>query len=249
MPRVEPVHFTYTTELKIDAVYFHAARRAHQEAIDAQTGIEAARTHWSSLDEEWDRIEASEPDPARQYDLLEPVAVQMEHADYQIGEAYGPYIKAIATVHILSTAALEAHINAVAKERLSGVDYNHMERLALEAKWLFLPRLLGVTPFDPGRQPFQGFSRTVKLRDKLVHYKGIKEEWVSGQPPAFLSDLGLTIEDSDKAISSARNMIAALSTAFGSEQPYWLRGDVNKIDYFDFNVESKSAPRSSSQGA
>ena len=239
MPRVEPVRFSMITKLMVDALYFHAARRAHEEASEAHAKVESAEEYWTSLDEKWKRIEETVTDPSDQYDLLEPLGPQLEGADYRIGVAYGAVIKGIATVHILSTAALEAHINTIGRDGLHGKDYDHFERLSLEAKWLFLPRFMGLEPFDPGRQPFQGFSRLIKLRDKLVHYKGMKEEWISGQPPRFLATIGLTLRDSTKAIETAKGMITALARSRNVEPPYWLRADLNEMDYFHVDVVSQ----------
>jgi len=236
--RVKPVQFYTKAELIVDALYLHVAREAHDRATVAKGKIETATQNWTALDEKWKQIEQSTPDLSAQYDLLEPLGVQLEGADYQIGSAYGLMIKEIAIVHILSAAALEAHINGVAAERLTGKDFDHFEKLSLEAKWLFLPRLLGLESFNPGNEPFQSFSRLIKIRNELVHYKGHQEDWVSGGPPAFLSELGLTLVDSEKALKSVFGMIDALARMMKTEPPYWLRKDLKEMNYFDVSVSS-----------
>jgi hypothetical protein len=160
----------------------------------------------------------------------------MEDADYQIGEAYGVLIKEIAIVHILSTATLEAHINSIAHDSLNGKYFDYFERLSLEAKWLYLPKLLGYQSFNPRNEPFQSFSRHIQVRNKLVHYKGMQEKWVSGKPPQFLTQIGLTLSEAEKAIRTAEEMIAAFADLRKAEHPFWLHAELYEMDDFGFEV-------------
>jgi hypothetical protein len=210
-------------------------------------GIKKAEGEWRSLEEMEEKIHSryerkfledydEDEDASSQYDELEPIYIQMESAHYSIGEAYAPLIKEIAVVHILCVATLEAHVNSVSAETLKGRDRDQFERLALEAKWLFLPKLLGYRGFDPGRQPYQGFSNLLKYRNELVHYKGLKEEWIYGAVPQFLRKIGLTIEQAQQSIKCTEGMIRKLCEMRKVEAPFWLRSDLNDMSYFGFTI-------------
>ena len=224
----------WQTYMQTDAMYFHAARQAHVRAENCLKEIENAQKLWTSLDQEWERILSNhDGDLHSAYDELEPIAMQLEDAHYGIGEAHAPMIKEIAVVHILCIATLEAHIDSVAKEILSGKKQYLFRRLSLEAKWLFLPKIIGLSGFDPGREPFQSFSRLLKYRNDLIHYKGLKEKWIYGSIPQFINQLGLTVEDSKKSIAAVVGMMRELSQRRNTEPPYWLREDLNEMSYFE----------------
>lgn len=229
---------TYLTYLQIDALYLHAARQACSHAFDAKNKIEAAKDHWKSLEETESRILGDhEGDTHSAYDDLEPIYRQMESAHYEIGETYAPMLKELAVVHMLCVGALEAHINSIAKESLGGKEAKAFEKLALNAKWLFLPRMLGCPGFEPGHQPFQRFSKLLKHRNELIHYKQRKEAWVYGEVPKFLLELGLTTSDAEQSIEAVQSMIEEFARQRGADPPYWLRSDLNQMSYFDISVE------------
>lgn len=119
------------------------------------------------------------------YEQIEGLAVQIENAEYQLGERHGPFLQSLATVHILCTASLEAHINVRAQDLLEGRVRDAFERLSLDAKWLLLPKVLGLPGFDPGAEPFQSFDCLIRTRNKLVHYKVHREPRRSPGVPAF----------------------------------------------------------------
>lgn len=227
----------WETHLLIDAMYYHAARQAHKRAINTLKNIKKA-------DHEWEKLEAKESEILSRYkgnhieayDELEPVCIQMENAHYNIGEARAPLLKEVATVHLLSIASLEAHINSVAATKLKGKELSHFEKISIEAKWLFFPKILGLTGFQPGRQPFQRFSKLIKYRNALVHFKGIKEPWVQGAAPQFINDLGLSLPSSEDSLKAVSEMITELSKQLEMEVPYWLRDDINDMSYFGFEI-------------
>lgn len=164
-----------------------------------------------------------EIDYALHYDRLEPLAIQMDSVEYGVGTAYGMLLEHVGAVHILCAAALEAHVNIRGEQLLSGRHLRTFERLALDAKWLFLPPLCGLAGFGPGAQPFQGFDRLVKIRNRLVHYKPEREEWHgTAEPPGFLVDLGLTMDAADESLTSARGMVCRLASQLGEREPWWL---------------------------
>src|SRR5262249_15809425 len=156
----------YFTTFSVDAMFYHGARTAFASAKDAKEGIVEAEEQMVLLErdldelrEEFDIEEGSCDMPSGYYDALEPLALEMEGAEHTIVESDGPVLQQLSLVHILCVAALEAHINIRATGRLTGREWKAFERSAVDAKWLFFPRLLGVAGFDPGQEPFQGLDR------------------------------------------------------------------------------------------
>lgn len=224
----------WETRLSIDAMYFHAARQAHAHAQNCAKDIEVAEQRWASLNKSYEEILSKYGgDAISAYDKLEPIAIELSNAHDEIGFAYAPLLKEVAVVHILCTATLEAHINSVAKELLQGNDFEHFQNLGIGTKWLFLPKIAGLSGYETERQPFQDFSKLLKFRNKLAHYKGLKEKWVYGSVPQFITDLGLTLGDSQKSIDSVEGMICELSKQRNIKPPYWLRPDLNNMSYFE----------------
>lgn len=223
----------WETHLEIDAMYFHAARQAHERAKCNIETINSAENRFASLDKEFCEIESKrDGDFCSAADELDRIGIQLSDAHDEIGLAYAPLLKEVAVVHILSTASLEAHINSLAKDLLEGKELEYFQGLKLAAKWLFLPRMVGLDGFKPGHPPFQSFSNLLKFRNKLIHYKGVKESWTYGAVPKFVVDLGLTIQNSQESIETVDNMVTNLTRQRGVETPYWLGKDLNETIYF-----------------
>jgi hypothetical protein len=212
----------YWTHLVLDAMYFRSARRALEQARIASTGVDEARA-------ELRRLKEREVDARRCGDqaALKDVSAQIQDvAEPTIAYALGSTCEAVITVHTMAAATLEAHINEHAAERLGGKEAEYFDRLPLEAKWLFLPKMLGKSDgFDAGAQPFQGFANLVKTRNQLLHHKPRRERWKEGQHPDFLFKLGLTVESADASVASAAAMVRKLSAIFSVRVPYWLDDD------------------------
>jgi len=231
----------WETHLGIDAMYFHAARQAHERAKCSIETIKSAENHFASLDKEFCDIESKhDGDFYSVADELDRIGIQLSDAHDEIGLVYAPLLKEVAVVHILSTASLEAHINSLAKDLLEGKELYYFQGLKLPAKWFFLPKIVGLDGFKPGHPPFQGFSNLFKFRNKLVHYKGIKEKWAYGVAPQFIIDLGLTIQNSQESIETVDNMISDLARQRDMEVPYWLRKDLNETIYFKLVDKSEN---------
>ena len=229
---------SFMVSLSVDAMYFHAAWEAHERALTAVAAIEKSKKYFKNLVKSEEKIlKKYKKDSLRSYEELEPVYIEMQNAQYSIGESYGPYLQSIATTHILCAASLEAYINAKAKDILTGARLkDQFEKISLEAKWLFLPKILGLKGFEPGKQPFQAFSKLIKLRNELVHYKCHKEEWDFYNPPNFLDKLGLNLEFSSKSLLCVRNMVVDLTSQIGIEVPIWLRTELKEMNYFEVEI-------------
>jgi hypothetical protein len=235
----------YST-LRADAMYYHAAKMSYKAAAVAKNGIKRANKDFALLcDKEEVILNKYDRDYSKAYDELEPLYIQMDGSEYDIGAAYGPYLQNIAITHILCATTVEAHINVLAKEKLSGRAHDNFERISLEGKWLFLPSLLGKPSFEQGAEPFQSFSSMIKYRNELVHYKGRKEEWklISGGEPKLLDKLGLSLTKAKKSLEAVRNIIISLSDRLELEQPYWLKRRFEKLptdikmNFFDVVAE------------
>lgn len=237
---------TFSTTLLIDAMYFHAAKRCYEAAKISLKDIGKARKVFADLREkEKEILERYDGDAWKAYDELESIYIQMDSAEYNIGAAYGPYFQNIALTHVLCAATAEAHINLIAKERLEGKFRDNFERISVEGKWLFLPKLLGTSTFDQGTEPFQSFAKLIKYRNALLHYKGIKESWESFERgmPKFLDKLGLSLRKARKSLLAVREMILMLSKMIDNQPPYWLRKGYDELpedivtNFFDVTIE------------
>jgi hypothetical protein len=230
----------WTTVLAVDAMYLHAARQSLRRALVAQKRITRAERrlerHQARLDAVTTRYGLDEIGAAEHYDELEPLAIQMEGVEHKVGAAYGPFLQQLAAVHIFAAASLEAHINDRGQARLKGQHWAAFEKLPLETKWLHLPPLLGLPAFEPGAEPYQGFSRLVRFRNKLIHYRPKREKWRGNAlPPTFLSELGLSVTDAEQAIACVGGMVKALAVRLGAEDVWWV--DADEQNYFVLEVE------------
>ena len=109
----------------------------------------------------------------------------------------------------------------------------------------FLPKILENTTFDQGSEPFQSFSKLIKYRNELVHYKGRKESWESFEQgmPEFLDKLGLSLRKARKSIQTVREMILEISRMINQGPPYWLREGYHDLpqnivtNFFEIDIE------------
>ena len=216
-------------------MYYHAARNSHELAVQHKAEATKAEDAFKGLEAKEEAILTKYMgDQEEAYEELEPIQISMEDAHTMIGCAYAPLLRHLAVTHILATACLEAHINLRAKEAFVGRMQERFEMLPLDAKWLFMPKLLGQSGFDPGAQPFQDFVKLVKYRNALVHYKGRTEELRYGRAPSALEELGLTVDAASKSITVVPAMIQFLATQVGVDAPRWL--DTNEASYFTFDI-------------
>ena len=242
LARIDPAKLrripTLVSILAADAMYFQAARNALSRAAAQVRRIDRAKARVDSLQGKIDVFSQS-PDGERDdrvafrnYSKLEPLCIQMEGAEYQLGQAYGPMLYDLATTHILCVACAEAHINVQAQGRLHGRDWDAFERLPIDAKWIFLPKLLTLPGFDPGKEPFQGFDMLLRTPNRLAHFRLQKEPWQSGGVvPEFVERLGLTLESAGSSLRSVDWMTTELARQLGQQRPYWLSAE--DVSFFE----------------
>lgn len=217
----------WMTVLAVDAMYFHAAQQAYERARSSTKAIDRAEQRVARLQSRIDRLneqrDEGELGASAHYDKLEPLAIRMEDVEYGVGVAYGPFLQYLATVHVFCAAALEAHVNIRGQELLTGRMFDVFERLPLDAKWLLLPTVRGLQGFEAGAEPFQGFDRLTRIRNKLVHYRVRREPWRgSAAPPDFLDELGLSLAEAKRSLASVGAMTTELAKQLGERTPWWL---------------------------
>jgi hypothetical protein len=151
---------TMMSTLLGDAMYFHAAKTSLAHAASFRRRLENANAQVANLQGKMDALIGIREDNEEETPLirsfsnnLESLYFQIEGAEYRLGEAYGPILQGVATTHIVCAASAEAHINIQAQTKLKGREWAAFERLAVDTKWMFLPKLLGLPGFDPGAQP------------------------------------------------------------------------------------------------
>ncbi len=126
--------------------------------------------------------------------------------------------------------------NIRAADRLTGKAQKKFNDYSLRDKWNKFPKLIGLVGFKSDDEPFCSFGRLVKLRNDLVHYKAKREDWIPPGVPTFLLELGLTREEGEKSIKTAKGMIRELSQWLGEGEPFWLRRK-DKVSYFEVKFE------------
>jgi hypothetical protein len=219
----------FVTVFAADAMFFQSAKNALMKASAARKGIARAERRLLRHQAKMDAISESAKEEGWNNDLysgFEPLAIQMENYEYSLTEAHGPVLQQLALVQTLSAMCLEAHINTRAEALLPGREWSAFERLPLDAKWMFLPKVLGLPGFNVGVQPFQGFDAIVRARNGLVHYKPQKEEYHGfDNPDSFAARLKLTFEAGEASLTVTREMVATLAQQLGEREPWWLRSD------------------------
>ena len=215
-------------------MYYDAAMKNLWLAKDAIPNIDSATAAANATQKKIDALNKSGFSMTVEFERL---AIQIESEETRLSAAYGPYLQHLASVHILAAASLEAHINQRAKSEFSGSMWDTFERCSLEAKWMFFPHLRDCDAFDTGAEPFQGFGRLIKRRNDLTHYKPRREAWQSAGVPAFLDNLGLTIDHGEASIRTAEQMIVKLAVMLGEEAPLWFLAE-GRLGYFQMEIES-----------
>jgi hypothetical protein len=230
MPTIVPAGPSpgWSTTFSIDAMFYSAARKARERGEAATNDIHRAEKRVFMCRMEMDAIkERSERqggDRDRYRDEFEPLAIEIENLEHRVVEAHGAVLRELVLAHILSAAALEAHINIRAETLLPEQEWAAFERLAIDDKWLFLTRLRGLPGLDVGGQPFQDFDRLIKIRNRLVHDKLEKEPDHGFEDPAsFGQKLGLTFDDVDRSLRAVKAMVERLASQLGEDRaPWWL---------------------------
>ncbi|PSV49851.1 hypothetical protein [Photobacterium indicum] len=220
--------------LEIDAMYLQTAITNLEVAKEQKTQIELA-VHDLTNHHDVKLLEAY--DWGDEIDLIDGSDLPgYINAIERLEEAYSNYLQSLATVHIFCALSLEAHINQQAMKLLVGRMRNEFDRFSLEAKWLTLPVLLGHESYDAGAEPFQGFSKLVKVRNTLVHFKSSSDKWQRSIKPAEKASFGLSLEEAQSSVDTAKRMLLQLSDLLVVDKPLWLTAESRR--FFQINVTS-----------
>lgn len=197
------------SRLVVDAMYLDAAQRALERVREKWQPIEDLHLHIESVLSLYDRAGDAEQD--RIFDELLDLASDRE-------DAYERLVGDLATVHVLSAAAAEAHINWRAAQRLERRDNDAFNALTLEGKWLLFARFACQSTFDAGKDPFQSFSQLLRYRNALVHHKPLEEfDHPARYVPKTIRRLGLTLGAAERSLNSVQKMILTLHEMLGEE--------------------------------
>jgi len=71
---------------------------------------------------------------------------------------------------IFSALALEASINHFILEKFEKANWDNLMMTKLEVKWLFLPKIIDPS-FNLANDICENLRKTIKWRNKLIHYK------------------------------------------------------------------------------
>ena len=208
--------------LYVDAMFFNNAKTNYEIAKQALTKIDSANKSLSEIDSYSNYVAydlGDEIDP----EFDESELKKIEENEYILYESYKQFIQSIFTVHIFCASSLEAHINSRAIEMLKGKLYDNFKKISLEGKWLMLPRLLNLKGFDPGKQPFQGFSSLIKIRNAIVHHKSKPEKFSYDKGPKLGEIKGMEINEAKRSLESTKSLITELAKMLNEQTPWWLR--------------------------
>jgi hypothetical protein len=229
----EPRSWFYSI-LHVEIMFFHAARCHLELAKEGWPPVKKALNELKELDDQWELLQAGDEIPLND-SRFERTVISAEHQFESVGFAYAPVLENIAIIHLLCANCLEATINAIGEDLLSGSMFEEFDKLSLTGKWLFLPKIQKLKGFDPGTEPFQSFSRMVRFRNLLTHYRPKKERGPAFAVPKFLASLGLTVDDAERSLKVTRKMVGEIHKQLKREMDHgW---DADRWTYFGLHFD------------
>lgn len=232
MPATENKIQFFST-LSVDAMFFHSAVNNLAEATKNKAEADSANEELRSLP--WlNEYEAWDSGDEIDISFSDEQATYVEDLKVKAKETSSRFLQATAATHMFCVAALEAHINKIASSTMKSRIFDQYEKLSIEGKWLLLPQLLGKAGFDPGHQPFQNFSRLIKTRNVLVHYKGKKIPGFFADSTDLYKPLGLTVEEANISVEATKQMILKLAEIMEHIPPKWIQSTA--AEYLNMEV-------------
>lgn len=211
-----PFHDSINLNLDLPGILFTEALKRIKEATSQFTELDEA------LDKHAKRLAARNAEVGDEMSR-EDAEVDMIQGIGGLEPACGALVAKIALIDIGLAAAGEAYINAVAEHVLSGKEADHFDKLSPTAKWLFLPRVMGLK-WEPklGAEPLQGYSELVARRNRWLHPKVVKTSDIF-EIHTFLVKCGLDLPACNRGAESVRGLIEGLSLDWrGAYGPDWL---------------------------
>ena len=228
--------------LDVDAMFFHSAVNSLTEAESQKTVAEDMKSKLLSIPylreyETWDLDDEIDVRFSKEeVDLVEDLKAKARISSSK-------FLQAAATTHIFCVAALEAHVNKTASKLLESKTFEHFEKLSIEGKWMILPQLLGKERLKTGHQPFQDFAALIKIRNKLVHYKGKKIPYFAADPGDVYGPLGLSVEAAAKSLEATKNMIRVQAEILGREIPKWIEDNISDYLNVEIHIGNVKTPK------
>lgn len=211
-----PVPGYIELDLLVEQIYYRLAvvSVSQAEGLASRIACREGDLSWLSFAEAWDLGDENDPD---EEDLR-----HFEAAEESLRRQFGLLLQALVMTHVLSAMCLEAYINAVASEHLSGRLFDAFDRLSQSDKWLLLPHVLSSQSFDPGSEPFQGFQLLLRRRNRLVHAKNndLAELLLPTGRVEDLIEGG--VEDAHRSIKTIDAMTRRLAELISIASPAWL---------------------------
>ena len=140
---------------------------------------------------------------------------------------YEPVVRHLSTAKILFVSCAEIYICEVAETKLKGKELDSFYRIPLNQKWNEIEMVMGLQKkLNNEKFPLKTFTELVKQRNKIVHFKGLKEEIEKLEIPNFIATLNLTPQECIQNYKSVVFMIQKFSLNWkGSYGPDWLYSD------------------------
>jgi hypothetical protein len=148
------------------------------------------------------------------------------HSLSALEDKYAPVVTHFGVASILLVSSAESHINDISSAVLTGAEAEQFDKLTPVGKWLFLPKLMGLS-FKPelGKAPMQDFDKLVKRRNRLIHAKPMRQTGLQ-DIPRFVEDLKMKPDEMARSLESVRQLIREFSLSWkGSYGPDWLNRD------------------------
>lgn len=122
---------------------------------------------------------------------------------------------------ISSAIGCEAYINEFMMERID--EWESLEKLGPKNKWIIVAKMITGKTFDKGKEPFQSFSKLIRLRNDLVHFKTEKLVWDPRKERAPKGIAGeLSARNAKIFFNAAAGMIRTIHEFEGSGVPGWV---------------------------
>lgn len=213
----------YELSLVLDGLYYIGAKEALLELTEVDAKYAEIEKELESINKAIFDIEKKYTRREDAYDETEHLIVQLSGYWDECQTISSRLIRGTSTIHMLCASCLEAHINIRAQARLHTNDFSAFDKLSLYGKWLFYPKIIRISCFDAGKEPLQGLARLVKIRNQLVHFKGMKSYHDFGlQLPNFIAQLDLRWEAAEKSLITTRELVSQLAQFEQDDSPEWL---------------------------
>lgn len=224
--------YKFKLHLDMDGAFLQSARVSLEQARQFKLAVDSSQQRLGDLQQERTRLQTiidglPENHPGLPHGEQERDSIDFEISEFvsrDVRNAYGPYLSALANVHVSSAAALETHMNVLVRAYVPESRRKEFDEQGAYQKWANFHCWARSAQIPIGRDPFLGLNCLILTRNNLLHYKRGGEEWDMQSPvPTFLADLGLTLEAAMESVATAEACIRAVDAHLGyHETSEWL---------------------------